>query len=291
MFRPILLAVFITIGFTATGLAQSTAIPFSAAVSRVAAGTLIGQENAPRWNRTVLLAKPRIASGDVSSLSEPIRAAVSKFVLSVVATVDRDPQSAEPRYRLAEVGVGYSVEVNSQLKVIHSDDYKSHGVSLSFIHRQMLAENERQLDKIRTIVRGGSLLMFDVPAILLQNKSHRDYLIRHLIWIDSKSGKLATMVWLIEEDKSKQLSVVTSEPIRWVDGTIIEDRVIHVDGAEFTLGIPSSRAFALEKFPAGRPIPWNQPAAMVGALEDYDLDSIQRLMKALNEANIASIPR
>ncbi len=291
MFRRNLMALLLTISFTATSVAQSTPIPFSKTVSRLPAGTVIGQENAARWNRTVLLAKPRIASGDISSLPDSIRDAVSKFVLSIVATVDRDPQAIEPKYRLAEVGVGYSVNVNSQLKIVHSDDYQAHGVSLSFIHRQMLAENERQLRNIRTIARGGSLLMFDVPAILLQSNNHRDYLIRHLIWIDSKSGKLATMVWLIEADKNKKLGVVTSEPIRWVDPSSIEDRVIHVDGDEFTLGIPSARAFALEKFPSGRAINWNQPAASLAALEDYDLESIQQLMKALNEANQASMQR
>jgi hypothetical protein len=67
--------------------------------------------------------------------------------------------------------------------------------------------------------------------------------------------------------------------------------VIHVDGDEFKLGIPSARAFALEKFPSGRAINWNQPAASLAALEDYDLESIQQLMKALNEANQASMQR
>jgi hypothetical protein len=288
MFRPNLLAMLMTFGFTTIGWAQSTPIPFSKAVTRLEAGTVIGQENAARWNRTVMLAKPRIASGEVAALSESIRDAVSSFVLSIVATVDRDPQSTEPKYRLAEVGAGYSVNVKSQLKVVRSDDYKTHGVSLSFIHRQMLAENEKQLDSIRTIARGNSLLMFDVPAIVLQNNSHRDYLVRHLIWIDSNTGKLATMLWLNEPDKKKQLRVVTGEPIRWVDPTTIEDRAIHVDGNEFTLGIPTKRAFALEKPPAGRQILWSQPAAAVAALDVYDLDSMQKLMKALNEANIAS---
>jgi hypothetical protein len=288
MFRSALLMTLLTFGCSTLCFAQSAVIPFAKAVVRLDAGTIVGNENAPRWNRTVMLAKPRIASGEVSALSDSIRASVSMFILSIVATVDQDPQSTEPKFRLAEVGVGYSTDVKSQLKVIHSDNYQPHGVSLSFIQRQMLAENERQLSNIKTIVRGGSLLMFDVPAILHENKLHRDYTIRHLVWIDSKTGKLATMLWLVDQPKGKPSNVVTNYPIHWVDSSKIEDRGIHVDGKEFTLGIPSKRAFALEQPPAGRPVVWNQPAASLGALEEYDFDSMQRLMNALNEANIAS---
>lgn len=289
MLRTVLLTVFCSLACTSDGIAQSTPIAFSKSVTRLDAGTAIGQASAVRWNRTVMLAKPRIASGDITALPESIREAAAYFVLSIVATVDLDPQAPQSRYRLAEVGVGYSVPVQSQLKVIHSDDYKTHGVSLSFIQRKMLAENEKQFDNIRTIARGNALLMFDVPAILHENNSHRDYTVRHLVWIDSNSGKLATMLWLVGTDSKNQPSVVTGEPIRWVDPTSVEDRVIHVDGNEFTLGIPSKRAFALLQPPAGRLIPWNQQAATVAALQEYDLNSMQTLMRSLNDANIASM--
>lgn len=289
MIRSIWLAAVLTIVFTAVGLSQVTAIPFSKTISRLEAGIVIGQNAQPRWNRTVMLAKPRIASGDTSALPQSIRNAVSKFVLAIVATVDLDPQSLDPKYRLAEVGVGYCAEVNSQLQVVHSDNKNPDGVSLSFLDRQLLAENERQLENARTIARGSSLLMFDVPAILLQQSNHREYRIRHLVWIDSKSGRLATMAWLTEADRNGRLCVVTDEPVRWLDADSIEDRAIHVDGKEFTLGIPSKRAFALERFPAGRPIPWSQRAADLAALEDYDLNSIQHLMRALNDANLTSL--
>ncbi len=263
-------------------------LPLSRSIVKVDAGTVVGQENATRWNRTILLAKPRIASGDVSALSEGIRQAASTFVLTILATVDQDPQSAQPKFRLAEVGVGYSVAVGDKLKVIHADEYEKHGVQLSFIPRQMLSENEKQIESIRTVVRGSSLLMFDVPALLLSQGKHQDYVMRHLIWIDAKTGKLATMIWLLQQDRAKQWAVVTNEAIRWLEPSTMEDRAIHVDGSEFTFTIPSKRAFAMEKMPPGRMIPWSQQASSLAARDVYQLDEIQALLIALNEANLAS---
>lgn len=66
---------------------------------RIEAGTIVdaspGNEPTGRWNRIVLLARPRIASGDVDALSTAIRESVSKFVLTIMAAVERtvDPSS------------------------------------------------------------------------------------------------------------------------------------------------------------------------------------------------------
>lgn len=288
MFKKMLLISLWILGSGSTISAQNAPVSFAKSIVSIDAGTVINAPNASRWNRTILLAKPRIASGEVGQLSDGIRQAASMFVLSIAATVDQDPQATDSRFRLAEVGVGYSVPVANQLTVLRSNNYAAYGVDLSFIHRQMLSENERQIGNIKTVVRANSLLMFDVSAILLQNNKHVDFTMRHLIWIDTRTGKLATMVWLLQADREKRLSVVSSEPIRWLEPNTMEDRAIHVDGAEFTVGIPSKRAFALEAMPPGRPIAWTRAAATLAALESYDINNIQELLKALNEANQAS---
>lgn len=288
MFKRMLLIVMLALGSSSTIDAQPPATPFAKSIVRIDAGTVLNAPNPTRWNRVILLAKPRIASGDIGQLSESIRQAASMFVLSIAATVDQDPLVQESKYRLAEVGMGYSLTINNQQTVVHSDNYQAYGAQLSFFQRQMLAENERQLGTIKAIARGNSLLMFDVPALMLVKDKHVDFTIRHLIWIDTKTGKLATMVWLLQADRAKQLSVVSTEAIRWMESSTVEDRAIHVDGAEFTLGIPSKRAFALEQMPPGRPIAWVPGASSLAAQEAYTLESIQALLRALNEANRAS---
>jgi hypothetical protein len=49
-------------------------------------GTSVHNPAGSRWNRVVLLAAPRIASGDAESVSHAIRQRVSQFTLALLAT-------------------------------------------------------------------------------------------------------------------------------------------------------------------------------------------------------------
>ncbi len=138
----------------------------------IASGTVIGDPTAERWNRVVLLAKPRIASGDVGKLSESVRESVGQFSLSIVATV-RDISvngAAGTKFRLAEVGVAYSIPINGKLTVVTADTASKLGVTLGFVGSQMLSENEKQLSTIKLVVRSETLVMFDkLCAVVNQN--------------------------------------------------------------------------------------------------------------------------
>lgn len=248
----------------------------------VAPGTIIGEHGAERWNRTVLLAKPRIASGDVDRLSESVRDSVGQFTLSIVATV-RDISvngAAGTKFRLAEVGAAYSYPIQGRLTVITPDTAVKLGASLDFFSRQMLSENDKQLSSIKLIVRSESLVMFDTPAIMLSGQEHKDFTMRHLVWIDSGTGKLALLVWLLSVDESGV--AVADKSMRLVAAGTEEDRKIHVDGRSFFLGIPSKHAFALESLPPGRDFQWSDETRPLAALPKYDARSIANFAAALN---------
>ena len=260
----------------------------SRSLPRIAAGTKVDDPKATRWNRVVLLSKPRIATGEVDQLSETIRKASTAFTLTILATVE--PYSATDgsrRFRLAEVGVGYSAPVNGVQTIISYDTVQAQGADPGFIGRQVLSENEEQLKSAVIVVRSSTLLVFDTPAILHRHGKHRDYTARHLVWIDPLTGRGATAVWLLGKDDKDQLRPV-NEPLKLVAPGTREDRVIHVDGNEFTLGIPSQRAFALESLPPGRAIDWTAGLAKVAALPNYTAQTLGDLSSALNQAIQAS---
>jgi hypothetical protein len=262
--------------------------PALPSLTRIAAGTKVGDRNAKRWNRIVLLAKPRLASGDVNELSETVRKASTAFTLTILATVK--PYSAtdgSTRYQLAEVGVGYSVAINGVQTVISSDTVQTQGADPGFIGRQVLSTNEEQLKEAVIVVRSTTLLIFDTPGIVHRQGKHRDFKIRHLVWIDPLTGQGATVVWLLGKDEQDQLRPA-KEPLKLVATGTTEDRKIHVDGSEFFLGIPSERAFALEDLPPGQAIGWTAPLAQVAALPAYSAQSLSGLSDALNEAIAAS---
>jgi len=321
--RLVLILVVITVALVPTHrpIAQESATAISRTVQRVPAGVIVRQDGSSRWNRLVMIAKPRIASGDTGALPTFIQQTISKFVLTILATVDERqelgssiapeasssgglpvPQAGsdsrsltQNRYRLVEVGVGHSVQVSDKLVVILPDDSEKHGVRLSFLERQVLSENQRQFADIRTVVRTSNLLMFDVPSILLRDGEHQEFTMRHLVWVDSKTGVLSTLIWLLQDpqvDAESQnqgapvaMQVVIAEPIRCWDNSQLEDRAIHVDKREFTLGIPGKRAFALEAMPTARVMQWSEAARRLGGLFSYSKKDLVALLSALSAAN------
>lgn len=252
---------------------------------RIEAGTLVEDSDASRWNRVVLLAKPRIASGDVDAVPKSARTAAANFVLTILATVTaEDAGNASSVYRLDELGVGYCMNIDGQLKIVTSDKARSMGLYLGFIQSNMLSENEKQLDTVRVITRTTTLVIFDTPAILLRQAQHQDFLMRHFVWVDSRTGRNAALVWLLKQDATGTWKVA-DEPMRWLPPGMKEDRAIHVDGDEFSFfGIPNDRAFALEDLPPGKPIEWTAEARRLAAMGSYPDDVLRELTTALNAA-------
>ena len=250
----------------------------------VAAGTVVGSEQATDWNRVILLSTPRIASGDVTKLSESVRAAVSKLTLTILATVKRETAGdGTDAYRLAEVGVGYSTTINQRLMIVSSDSAFRLGARLDFYSRQMLSENEKQIANLKLAVRTSTLVIFDAPAIMIRDGQHKDFTTRHLIWIDSKTGKLAVVIWLLTPADENGCVQLAERTLRVVAPGTNEDRKIHVDGRSFFLGIPSERAFALEDLPPGTDIVWTAEAKSLATLLTYDSSELNQFATALNQ--------
>ncbi len=252
-------------------------------IPSIAPGTIVGNPEAARWTRVILLATPRIASGDTTKLSESIRNAVSQLTLTILATVQRHVGSdGTESYRLEEAGVSYSTAIQEKLTTISTETAARLGARLDFYSRQMLSENEKQIASVKVVVRTPTLIMFDAPAIMLRDHQHMDFLTRHLIWIDAHTGKLALVIWLLHTDREGR-TVRADKTLRVVAPGTNEDRKIHVDGRSFFLGLPSSRAFALEDLPPGADIAWTEAAKMMAARNTYDGSELNELAASLNQ--------
>lgn len=266
---------------------QSSAQSQDRTLPLIPPGTVVGNEDGSNWNRAILLATPRISSGDTTKLSEPVRTAVSQLTLTILATVKHDAASDGPAsdgtgtYRLDEVGVGYSVPIREQQMTISSDSATRLGARLDFYSRQMLSQNEKQIAKLKLVVRTATLVIFDAPAIMLRDGQHKDFVTRHLIWIDANTGKLAVVIWLLSTDRDGRASVA-ERSLRVVAPGVKEDRKIHVDGRSFFLGIPTERAFALEDLPPGVDVAWTGTAQSLAALQSYTSQELSEFASALN---------
>jgi len=261
----------------------------STSLATIPPGTPVVDEQAATWNRVVLLATPRIASGDTYKLSASVRSSVSKLTLTILATVNSEAgDSGSAAYRLQDIGLAYGALVRGKLKTVTAESAPRLGAQLDFYSRQMLSENEQQMAGVKFVVRTPTLAIFDAPTILLRDGQHKDFTTRHLVWIDAGTGKMALVIWLLSTDRDGQTQVA-EETLRIVAPGTKEDRKIHIDGRSFFLGIPSSRAFALEDLPPGRDIHWNNPAKSLAARSAYNEQSIRDFADVLNELLTSSV--
>jgi hypothetical protein len=246
-------------------------------------GTIVGNQQAASWNRVVLLATPSIASGDTAKLSDAIRAAISSLTLTILATVKSEPDEAgQTAFRLEEVGIGYSTAINNKLTIVSTDSASKLGAQLGFYGRQMLSENGKLLANVRLILRTTTLAVFDTPAIMLRDGQHKEFVTRHLLWLDPRTGKMAMAVWLLSSVDEGQLAVAEKK-LRVVAAGTREDRKIHVDGRSFFLGIPTTRSFALEDLPPGADFAWTEAAKELAAKKAYHTKELDELANALNQ--------
>lgn len=255
----------------------------------IEAGTLVDDPGRDRWNRVVLLATPRFASGDVDDVSEAIQETVARFTLAILATV-RPAPAAEgdtgPRHELVEVGVGYCTLVHGQLTVVAPDTILD-GMSLDFLAKQVLTAKQKTLRDMLCVGRHGQAVVFDAPTLMLRDDDHEDLLVRHLVRLETESGTCSTCTWLVATDDAGSRRPL-EDPLRIVAGGTREERPIHVDGGRFTFGFPTRQAFAVEDLPPGRRVDWSASLRIAADMPAYSSPALERLTVELDTA-VASL--
>lgn len=256
----------------------------------IEAGTVVDDPHRDRWNRIVLLATPRFSSGDTADVSESIKEAVTEITLAILATVRPVEASVAegiaPRHELVEVGIGHCMRVNDRLTVV-APDASMAGFSLDFLGRQVLNAKHKSLGEIACVGSHGTAVVFDAPSLMLRGEEHEDFVVRHLVRIDPRSGTCSTCAWLVSTSDDGSLEPV-DEPLRIIDAGTREERPIHVDGRRFTFGLPTKRAFAVEDLPPGRRVDWSTSLRTAADEATYTDEALDRLITELDAA-VASL--
>ncbi len=257
-------------------------------LSRIEAGTLVEDEGTAAWNRLLMVANTRLTQGDTSALSQNIRDSVSAFRLTLMAKVGQVPATPGKNalFQLQSVGVGYASNVRGKLTIVDVANASKLGLELDFVARQILSENEKQLVNVSLVATSPTVAIFDVPSLMHRKQKHLEFITRHFLWLDAKSGRLTMLIWLLEKNVPNSPVRVADEPLRLVTLPVHEERVIHIDGSAFFLGIPAKQAFALEDLPPGKSISWTDELKMVAAFEKFDEGSLSSIAQGLNNVLI-----
>jgi hypothetical protein len=218
----------------------------------IAPGTVIGDTAAQGWTNLVLIATPRIGVGDIQAIPRTAVKYSSMFHFTILANVRSAGREDAPSFYLDKVAIGSALEVNGKNVIATSD--QSFGSELGFIGQKILQENENILrNDVRQVLRTRTMLVFDAQGFVLYNKKHARMVMRHVILVSPRDGKVTTFVWLMGAD-SRGGYALAERALQLLPPNMHEDRVLSVDANKFTLGIPSNDAFALAHIPQGTPI-------------------------------------
>ncbi len=241
-------------------------------LERITPGTQVTPGGIEGWSHLVLLARPRLASGDVPSLHSLARTWASMFMLTIAADVETAPEGG---YYLAGLGVGFSCLSGHQIMVVSSED--TAGANLGFIDCQVLAGNETCLNDVCQVARTRQMIVFDAArTTMVINGQYQQRVTRHAVLADAQTGDISTFVWLLQE--SPLGYELPQAEMRWLKSNLREDRIVHVDKAYVNaLGIPSADAFALVQLP---------PGETVAVAKDWEAAAAARTMKPHQVASL-----
>jgi hypothetical protein len=209
--------------------------------------------------RPLLIARPRLAAGDVQGLSSTIFEFAGLTHPAIVASVVKLRDPGQPAtYQLHQVGIGLTVPRDGRHVVVTSETASQLGFEFDFVRRQVIAHTERQLEQVVQVARNSENVLFDIPAVLFRDQQHQAMTIRHLVQLDPDQGEVSTILWLLRTDQSGRYRLV-EDSMEILPAGFQEDRRIHVQRDKFILGIPTPEAFAMVDIPRGRrlPIPAN----------------------------------
>jgi hypothetical protein len=176
-----------------------------------------------------------------------------------------------------------ALPIGDQETVISGATQQKLGAKLGFVDRNALAESEASLDGVRQVARTSTMLVFDAPAIMRLDKKNKNVTQRHAILVSPTTGKLSTLVWIIEpgEEGAPRLT----EPLaHLLPENCEEDRQIVVDSSQFNFGIPSKQAFALVALPAGEETPIGEAWRNLAVSQFKEATDVVKLEQALRAA-------
>ncbi len=242
-------------------------------------GTVI-EESAPEgWTHLILKNRPRISSGAIDKLSEEAKRYATFLFMTTVARVVPKKTGLRTTYALDAVALGLGTTVAGKDMVLSPETQAKLGANLDFTYRLILKGAYNKQQEVRVVLRSPTFALLDTPALLLRHGEHRDVILRYAFLVDPRTGRLETLVYLIDR---KDGSKATLGPIEVLAPNHIERAPLHIDGREFIGPIPTPRAYAAERLPTGErhlAIPEKHQALL--GLERFDPEQARQIDRVL----------
>jgi hypothetical protein len=213
----------------------------------IPAGTVIADKAPAGYTHLLLKSRPRPGAGDTARISHEHAELAGLLSTALAARVEK----SQDRYRLDGVAIGVGTRVGEHDLILTPDTQERLGGDLGFLARIVLSRACERLADVRTVARSPAMIVFDAPNRMLRNGRHRPVVLRYAVLVTETTGRLDTLVWLLDRGEDGGLSRPVG-PAQWLPPGKVDEAVLHVDAREFTLGNPNESSFALVRLPQGR---------------------------------------
>jgi hypothetical protein len=223
-------------------------------VELLPSGTIIKDSAPEGWTHLIIKSRPIISSGAIDKLSEEARRYATFLFMTTVARVKPHSSGLRTTYTLDAVAVGVGTTVDGKDMVLAPDSKAMQEANLGLPFRLILRGAYNKQQEVQMVVRSPTFALVDTPALMLRHEEHRDVILRYAYLVDRSTGRLDTLVWLIDRSDEDP----TPGPIEVLSQNHIEGPPLHIDGREFWGPIPKPTAYAAERLPTGErefPIP------------------------------------
>jgi hypothetical protein len=257
----------------------AAAIPFSAPAAHLSflpPGSRLDGESPPAgWSHLVLKSIPRLATGDLDTVSEQAFETARKVRVAIVADVRRSP-SGPAAYILDRVGVGLCAPAEDGRGDVAVSPTSLEGSKHPWTAKQriVLAAASFELARVRLAAAAPTFALIRTPATLLASGSHRKVDICYAALADPRSGELRTLAW--QEDPQAAAPLPT---VRVLTSNVF-DCPMDIQ-ARRVLGVPVAWSFAMRELPPGTPLSIPEDLARLLLSASPDPDHSVRLERAL----------
>src|SRR5262249_50351766 len=150
------------------------------------------------------------------------------------------------RHRLRTVALGFACSVNGHDTIITPETAASLGADVGWVTTTILTKGYERQRQAVVVFRGDSAWLLDTPVWFRLGGKHRLVRFRYLLLTDGPGGPLDVVCWLLPPDGG----LGDPPAVTWLRPDTIDPAELVIDPAEFTLGIPSEAAFAVDRLPS-----------------------------------------
>jgi hypothetical protein len=223
----------------------SSALPAAELVHLAPGNKLKGEGPPAGWSNLVLKSLPRLATGDLDTVSSQAFETAGRVRLVIVADVQAAP-AGHVGYLLRRVGAGLCAPAADGLGdvvVIPTSVEGSKG-PWTTKQRLVLAATSLDLARVSLVASTSNLALIRMPVTFLVSGSHRRVSVYYAVLADPRTGAVRTFSWMHDPDasaKPAKLRLLSAPPF---------DCPIDVQ-ARRILGTPVTWSFAVRELPSG----------------------------------------